>query len=77
MNITRIIVYGRTRNVRSRTRSIGFEADIEPGENIEANTMILQDRVDRALAQWTAALDAIDAEKAAEEYAAFEAGGAP
>ena len=67
MKITRIIVFGRSRSVRSRLRSIGFEADTDPDENIEAATMILQDQVDRALAEWTAALDAIDAEIAAEE----------
>lgn len=75
MNIIRIQVYGRTRNVRSRTRSIGFEADIESGESIEVATMILQDRVDRALAEWTRALEATDAEEAAEQQAKFEAGG--
>lgn len=67
MKITRIIVYGRSRNIRQRTRSIGFEADIDPDESIEAVTMILQDQVDRALAQWTDALDLIDAEIAAEQ----------
>jgi hypothetical protein len=67
MKITRIQVYGRTRSMRSRTRSIGFEADLCEDENIEAATMILQDKVDRALAHWSAALEAIDKEIDAEE----------
>ena len=67
--ITRIHVYGRTRAVRSRTRSIGFEVELDPEDNIEAETMILQDRVDRQLAEWTRALDEIDAQIAAEDYA--------
>jgi hypothetical protein len=68
VTITRIQVYGRTRSVRSRTRSIGFEAELDPGDNLEAETMILQDRVDRQLAEWTRALDEIDAQAAREEH---------
>lgn len=69
MKITRIQVYGRSKSVRSRTRSIGFEADLDDNESVESATMILQDQVDRALADWDRALEAIEAEKEADYLA--------
>lgn len=68
MKITRIQVYGRTRVSRSRMRSIGFEAEPDESDNIEAETLILQGRVDRQLVEWQRSLDETDAQIAREEH---------